>query len=559
MGHRSGAEPTSRRNLKFGRPSFAYVLQEIARIWRDERDKVETNGRALSNALKRPRATAASPLSPDILDSAAETMLGAVDGTHGGLAGAPKFPQTSIFEFLWRRHLATGRPEFGQAVIVTLTNLCQGGIYDHLGGGFSRYAVDHRWLVPHFEKMLYDNALLVSLLSHIYKVSREPLFRIRIEETVGWLLDEMRSGGAFAASYDADSEGEEGKFYVWSEAELRAALDPAAFDLFSRAYDVTPGGNWEGHTILNRLRAPALLSPSEENILSDARRTLFDRRRRRVPPGFDDKVLADWNGLAISGLVNAGLALSRPDWLIAARDAYSAILGSHWRDGVLWHSWRDGQLRNLATVDGYAHLAAASLRLHAATADHALVESARSLVDAAVRHLWDPDIGAFHFSPVQEPPLIVRPHYGHDDAVPNGNATMIANLGRLYLLTGEPGYRDRAESILSAYGAAAAANPFAYATLLNSFDDYLNRLDAVIVGEPDTADASALQRAIHGLPAFDPAIAFLRRDERMHAAHPAHGKVAAAGQATAYLCRGTRCSLPVVEPAAVATAFAALA
>ncbi|HKQ95011.1 MAG TPA: thioredoxin domain-containing protein, partial [Aestuariivirgaceae bacterium] len=292
------------KESKFGRPSFAYVLQEIARIWRDERDKADANGRALANALKQSPVASAAELTVDTLTGAADALLAAVDGVHGGLAGAPKFPQTSIFEFLWRRHLATGRPDLGQAVIVTLTNLCQGGIYDHLGGGFSRYAVDHRWLVPHFEKMLYDNALLVSLLAHIYKVTREPLFRIRIEETVGWLLTEMRAGGAFAASYDADSEGEEGKYYVWSETELRSHLDPSVFDLFARVYDVTPDGNWEGHTILNRLRAKTLLTPSEENILSEARQLLRGRRALRSPPGFDDKVLADWNGLAISALVN---------------------------------------------------------------------------------------------------------------------------------------------------------------------------------------------------------------------------------------------------------------
>ncbi|HKQ95951.1 MAG TPA: thioredoxin domain-containing protein, partial [Aestuariivirgaceae bacterium] len=254
----------------------------------------------------------------------------------------------------------------------------------------------------------------------------------------------------------------------------------------------------------------------------------------------------------------AGLALSRPDWLAAAADAFAAILRTHWRDGVLWHSWRDGRQRNLATVDGYAHLAAAALRLHAATGDRAHAAAARSLVDAAVRHLWDAAGGAFHFSPAQDPPLIVRPRYGHDDAVPNGNATMVANLSRLYLLAGRQDDRERAESILGTYGSPAASNPFAYATLLNSFDDHLNRVDAVIVGGDGAVDGSALRRAVHELPAFDPAVAVLEPGERVHAGHPAHGKVAREGQATAYLCRGTRCSLPVVEPADLAAAFAAL-
>ena len=249
-------------------------------------------------------------------------MVNAVDMRRGGLSGAPKFPQWSFFWLLWRGAIRYGDENAKRAVDVTLTNICQGGIYDHLGGGFARYSVDERWLAPHFEKMLYDNALLIDLMCEAYREDGNELYKARIDETVDWLQREMiADGGGFAASLDADSEGEEGKFYVWTKAEIAEVLGEADAQIFCEVYDVTDEGNWEGHTILNRLHTLDLRSPEEEAALAAMRAKLLARRAGRIRPGWDDKVLADWNGLMIAALVHAaagvrprptGSALQRP-------------------------------------------------------------------------------------------------------------------------------------------------------------------------------------------------------------------------------------------------------
>ena len=247
------------------------------------------------------------------------------DQINGGIGTAPKFPQCGIFELLWRAWKRTRQPAYRDAVVKALDAMCQGGIYDHLGGGFARYSTDARWLAPHFEKMLYDNAELVDLLTLVWQDTRNPLYRQRIEETIGWVEREMlTSGGGFASSLDADSEHEEGKFYVWSEAEIDAVLGDRAA-LFKRFYDVTPEGNWEGHTILNRISTPALADDATEAELAICREMLLQARASRVRPGWDDKVLADWNGLMIAAMAEAGIVFERPDWVATARRAFDFI------------------------------------------------------------------------------------------------------------------------------------------------------------------------------------------------------------------------------------------
>ncbi len=269
------------KETRYGRPGFKYVLGEIARIWRDERgtERRQCQG-APRCAAKTGRSCAAGTLSPRLLAEAGHALLQAVDMVRGGLKGAPKFPQASVFDLLWRLHEKDGGQSFGNAVTVTLLNICQGGIYDHLAGGFARYSVDDRWLVPHFEKMLYDNAQLISLLARVWRLGKNGLFRVRLEETIAWLLAEMIAAESmFASSYDADSEGEEGRYYVWSADEMRSALPPDRLELFSSVYGISTQGNWEGHNILNRLADLALRAADEEAALAACRRRLL-----RDPP-----------------------------------------------------------------------------------------------------------------------------------------------------------------------------------------------------------------------------------------------------------------------------------
>ncbi|HET7714663.1 MAG TPA: thioredoxin domain-containing protein, partial [Bauldia sp.] len=332
--------PTAR----YGRPGFVSVLEEVARIFREEPDKIEHNRSLLLAALRERRSAEPLPIDRTLLDQAAARLLGFMDSERGGIRGAPKFPQASLLEMLWRAGLRSSNADYREAVLLTLRNICQGGIYDHLGGGFARYSVDDRWLVPHFEKMLYDNAQLVELMTLAFLPTRDPLFAARVAETIKWLLREMRlPGGAFASSIDADSEGSEGKFYVWRSDEIIDVLGPDDASFFAPIYDVTRDGNFEGATILNRLNYMDLLGPETEARLATLRAKLLARRQGRVRPATDDKVLADWNGLMIAALASAGTAFDRRDWTDAAIAAFRFVRDSMARDGRLAHSWRDGK------------------------------------------------------------------------------------------------------------------------------------------------------------------------------------------------------------------------
>jgi uncharacterized protein YyaL (SSP411 family) len=546
---------------RYGRPSFRHVLTEIDRIWRQERHKVDGNSQAILEALRQPeQAGSPAELNSAVFDRLARALYDATDLKHGGLRGAPKFPQVSIYEFLWRQYLATGEPAYRQAVETTLVNLCQGGIYDHLAGGFARYSVDHLWLVPHFEKMLYDNALIVSLLCKVASAGDNLLFRTRIEETVNWLLIDMRTeAGTFAASYDADSEGEEGRYYVWTYQQVAETLTPEACAAFCPIYDVTLDGNWEGKNILNRLKFPSLLDEDTERSLALSRRHLHAARRRRPSPGFDDKSLVDWNGLAISAVTEAALLFDNRDWLAQAEQSFASLLEHHWHDRQLHHSYRNRELRHLATADGYANVVASALGLYTATAKSDYLGQAREILAAAIDHLWDESAAGFFFAPRQIPELIVRMRHAHDDATPNANATMLNNLTRLYHLTGEEDDRRRADQLIAAFAAAAAANPFAHATFLSAAAAHLDPVQAVIIGSPEGSAERALLRAVMALPAVQPIVQFIEPQATLPAHHPANGKSQLGGRPTLYLCRGTRCAPPVTEPAQARNAFANLA
>ena len=350
---------------RYGRPGFVDVLHEIARLFREEPEKIEQNRAAL---MQRLVGAARKPGRVTIgiaeLNNAAQQLGGIIDPVNGGTRGAPKFPQAALFELLWRAGLRTGEARYFGAVDITLHHICEGGIYDHLGGGFSRYSVDERWLVPHFEKMLYDNAQLLELLAIAYVRLQKPLYRQRARETVAWLAREMTTGeGAFSASLDADSEGEEGKFYVWSYDAVIRELGMEEGEFFARHYDVTPAGNFEGHNILNRLK-PLPRSEEDEARLAGLRAKLFAAREPRVRPGLDDKMLADWNGLTIAALANASRILAEPTWLAIAERAFAFVVRGMTRGDRLGHSWRDGQLKFPGLASDFAAMIRAALALY---------------------------------------------------------------------------------------------------------------------------------------------------------------------------------------------------
>ncbi|MGL4397191.1 MAG: thioredoxin domain-containing protein [Hyphomicrobium sp.] len=534
----------------YGRPPFVTVLLQIAEVYQNEPDKVRNNAEALMQVLqRRPSNTEGFSISTAVVRQMAARLNAAIDREHGGLTGAPKFPQWNVLWFLWRVGIGFDDQAAKDAVLTTLTHICQGGIYDHLGGGFARYSVDERWLVPHFEKMLYDNALLIDLLTEAWRETGDPLFGARIAETVDWLQREMMAeGGAFAASLDADSEGEEGKFYVWSAAEIDDVLgaDDAAF--FADVYDVTPGGNFEGHTILNRLQALDLKSADDERRLLDLRDKLLARRGDRIRPGFDDKVLADWNGLMIDALARAGVVFQRPAWVAMARTAFDAVQRQMTADGGrLWHSFRAGKAQAPATANDYANMTWAALRLHQATGAAHYLDAAKTWTNVLDRHYWDAESGGYCTAADDTRDVVARLRTAHDDAVPSANTIQLANLIRLGALDIEGSFSARAMQLFAAFQADIARAPIGHCGLIAAGFDLESLMQIVVVADKTARLHDAvLQLSLPGAMEY-----FLQPDATAGVpvaiaskmAPEATSPKAAAGHA--YICVGPVCALPI--------------
>jgi uncharacterized protein YyaL (SSP411 family) len=535
---------------RWGRPGFPQVLEAMNEAYRQERDKVAQNAVALRQALQRlGRPERGARIGPDQLDQIAERLLREVDQLHGGIGTAPKFPQTGVLELLWRAWKRTGQQPYREAVVKSLDAMCQGGIYDHLGGGFSRYSTDVRWLVPHFEKMLYDNAGLVDLLTLVWQETKSALYLQRVEETLDWVGREMLlPEGGFASSLDADSEHEEGKFYVWSEAEAEAVLGPRAA-LFKGFYDVTPEGNWEGKTILNRLKTPELADAEKERELAACRALLFRARADRVRPGLDDKVLADWNGLIIAAMANAGVVFERPAWIKLARNAFEFICRYMMReDARVLHSWRAGRAQHAASVDDYANLCRAALTLYDATGSREFITKTSDWVSILDRHYWDDTAGGYFFAPEDAKALLVRAKTAADSPVPAGNATLVGVLTRLAMLSGDDAYRRRAETIVETFSGEITRNFFPLATLLNNVELLEKPLQIVLVGNHDDPARQSLHRAAFGVSLPNRVVLTLEPGRSLPADHPASGKGLVGGKPAAYVCDGPVCSLPVTTP-----------
>jgi uncharacterized protein len=475
----------------------------------------------------------------------------ALDPVHGGLMGAPKFPNCVILGFLWKLGLRFTIGPCIEGVERALLHIGQGGIYDHLGGGFARYAVDERWLVPHFEKMLYDNALLVDLMTEVWKERRHPLLQARIAETIEWLLREMVAPeGGFASSYDADSEGAEGKFYVWQLEEVVALLgsDDAAF--FAEVYDVTEAGNWEHSTILNRLRSMDLLSPAEEEKLGELRARLRAARGKRVPPGWDDKVLADWNGLAIAALVNAARTFGQAAWMDA--NAYRFVKERMSANGRLLHSFRAGQAKTPAVASDYANMIAAALSLYLATGEADTLRDAENWSEIMQAQYWAEEHNGYYLSAADTADIIIRTLSARDDAVPNANAVMLGNLAALHTLTGEPRYRDRAEALRKGISGEAMRLASIHTGYFSALADHLRPQHLVLLrGSGEAAMRDALTHI--SLPGT--VVEWVAEDGAAPPNSPAFGKRAVEGRATAYLCVGPQCSAPVSSPEALLAAL----
>src|SRR5271166_2581883 len=477
---------------RWGRPSFRQVLESVDSAWRTRRDEMERRGVTLGDHLAKLATSSAGPgVTPADLTRIGDALLSAVDSVHGGLRGAPKFPNAPVFRFFWNEMFRRREPAFGEAVRALLEAMNAGGIYDHLGGGYARYSTDAEWLVPHFEKMLYDNAQILELLALVQRLWPDQIFAERARETVGWLMREMRVVDAFAASLDADQAGEEGSFYVWTAEEIDAALGDVAAR-FKAAYDVTPGGNWEGRTVLRRVGLRG--SPEEEADLAASRAKLFALRETRPRPGRDDKVLADWNGLTIAALIRASEVFGEPVWLASARAAFGFVSTTlRGPDGRLLHAWREGRPGARALLDDYASMARAALALFEATGEPGDLDAARGLAREA-SDLFGDDAGGVYLTATDAADVPgARPRQAHDGATPSGVGLLAEVFVRLWHLTDEPRWREAAEGLIRAF--SGAPEGLGASPLLLMSADMLERGGSVVVDGPlDDPLAQALAR-----------------------------------------------------------------
>jgi uncharacterized protein YyaL (SSP411 family) len=541
---------------KYGRPAFKDVLKRCADVYHQKKDTVEKNTQILRNGLnKMSEPPPDNMFSPDTLDEVAVKLNEYMDTVEGGLGQAPKFPQSPVLGMLWRAYKRNGNPKLRGSVLLTLDRMSQGGIYDHLGGGYARYSTDAVWLVPHFEKMLYDNAQLVELLTWAWQETKNPLYRMRIAETVGWMLREMRvDGGGFAAALDADSEHEEGKFYVWTATEVEKVLGADA-PLFKKHYDVHWIGNWENKTILNRSEKPDLMDDETEARLAACRKLLFEAREPRVRPGRDHKVLADWNGLAISAIAFAGDVFDNAEWIDAAKEVFAFVRRRMTAEnGRLFHSWCDGRT-HAGTLDDYATMCKAALTLFQVTGDEQYFLAAEAWVEVLNTDFRDSERGGYFFTPADAPNLIVRIRSAFDHATPSGNGVVLEVLATLHVLTGNARYRDLADDVLGAFAGEAVRNSIPLAAFLSGADFLLNNVQIVIRAG---AGAEAMRAALAGCCVPNRVVTVLADGAESPKGHPTYGKTSIDGKATAYVCIGQSCSLPITDPEGLRTALSGI-
>lgn len=542
------------KESSYGRPGFTHVLDSVAGIFKNEPEKVTKNRDILKNALKKQNQTPEGDrpkLTLEVLDRIAERYAQEADPEFGGIGSAPKFPQTYVLENLWRSYVRTGNEALNEIVVKALSAMSQGGIYDHLGGGYARYSTDAEWLAPHFEKMLYDNALILDLLVLVHQETKNDLFEERIEETISWLLREMiAENGAFSATIDADSEGVEGKFYVWSATEIRELLGEDA-EQFSEFYDVSLDGNWENTNILNRLEYQGRLDEDLEENLKKQRKILLKAREKRIRPETDTKVLTDWNGLMIATLAKAGHYFSNTEWLERAENAFLAVTSTVMtEDNRLFHSYRKGQAKHTGTLDDYANMSRAALTLHEITGKAFYLERAQEWVQILNTHFWDTEGGYFYTADDAEA-LIVRTKNAHDNAVPAGNGTVLEVLARIHYLTGDREPFEKATDIVRCFSAELGRNFFPLATFLNNFETLIEGKQILIVGKREDPETKDLLSVLNDFSLPTKVVNILDDTADLPGDHPANGKSQIDGKSTAYICTGPSCSLPANTPVAL--------
>jgi hypothetical protein len=555
---------------RYGRPSFRHVLNALADAWKTRRAEVEQSSAQVADHLQQALQLEGSDgeVGPDLLRKAAGMLERAFDSVHGGFGSAPKFPHPMDIRLLlrvWKRFEDDAALRMARS---TLDHMAMGGIYDHLGGGFHRYSTDERWLAPHFEKMLYDNALLTVAYLEAYQATGDLSYRRVVEETLAYVLREMTSPeGPFYSTQDADSEGEEGKFYVWTTGEVEQILGKDNADIFGYVYDVNAGGNWEGHTILHRSKTDEqdarLLKLDVEEMrltLRECRQKLFAVRGKRVWPGRDEKALTSWNALMIGALAQAAPVLNNPDYLRAATRAADFIL-TRMRapDGRLLRTYSTGSAPKLnAYLEDYAYLIDALVSLYEASFEPRWIEWAYSLTDIMIREFWDQS-GGFFFTGVSHEALIARNKDLQDSSVPSGNGMAATALLRLARLTGRKEFQDKAEKTLRLCRSLMASSPMAAGQSLSALDYYLGPVrEFAVVGDLGKEETREVLHLIQGRFEPNKVIAFKdgnEEDTQVDEMLPLRAGKTGTGVVTTYICRDFACQAPLEGVAALQAAL----
>ncbi|MGQ9651266.1 MAG: thioredoxin domain-containing protein [Phycisphaerae bacterium] len=557
--------PTSR----YGRIGFADLLTRIAGLWRDARDEIHRAAASLAEAVRqfsRP-ATLDTSITNDMVSSEAASLAAAFDPVQGGIlgGGTNKFPPSMAMSLMLREYahsLQRGQPAsvLLDRVTLTLDKMANGGIYDHLAGGIARYSTDPNWLVPHFEKMLYDQALVSAVYLEAFQVTGNRRYAEVAYHILDYVLADMKSPeGAFYSAWDADSEGVEGKYYVWSKTEVMAALGQREGAIFCSYYDVTDQGNWEGCNILNVQREAPLVARLHgisvaqlEEILTNGRRKLLQVRLRRVPPALDDKILTAWNALMIASLARAAVLLGEQRYARAASTAADFILTHLIANGRLLRTWRNGKAHTPAYLDDYAFLVEALLELHQATLDWRWLERATQINEEMLRLFWDDREGAFYFTASDAESLFARTKDFRDGAVPSGNSVAIINLLRLATILGEDDLRRKAEQSLRAVAGDLRHGPFGHERLLAAVDLFCSPSTAIIIAG-DRLDAATQELIAVAREGYDPARTILIMDPSEQLPGQCHAPALKSltlqdGKATAYVCHAWTCRAPVAAP-----------
>jgi uncharacterized protein YyaL (SSP411 family) len=538
--------PSSER---FGMPTFRRVLAAVADAFANRQPEIEQTADQVRDFLKRPvLPLAAGTVDHSLLDEAYTRLARDYDVANGGFGGAPKFPQPMLLEFLLRTHVRTGQLAALEMATDTLRAMAAGGMYDQLGGGFHRYSVDEHWLVPHFEKMLYDNALLARAYLDAWQLTHEPAFARVVEETLNFVRREMTAPeGGFYSSLDADTEGEEGRFYLWTPQELDAVLGGEQGAALARAFDVTAEGNFEGRNILHPV------APGAIDLLNAARDRLLAARARRVRPHRDEKVIAGWNGLMLRTFADAGRVLGRPD-LVAIAEANARFLLSQLRhSNRMRRSYKDGRAPLAGYLEDQAAVADGLLSLYEATFDATWLDDVHGLVTEMLTAFWDEDENAFFDTASDQERLVVRPQDVTDNAVPSGTSMAVDVLLRAGMLFGEQSWIDRARVTLDRLAPTAAKAPQAFGRLLAAIDFYLGRpVELAVIGDPADPQARRFLDVVREGYLPNRLVAVARPGGQLHPMPLLSDRVAIGGAVTAYLCEGFVCQAPTTDPSELA-------